>query len=80
MKLISLNRYIGFLILFLSFLPLHAEEEIDIWNNDTKQKKPESIKPDINNSNTTLNFEILSKPNTNNSIKIEDQILDDSKD
>jgi len=80
MKLISLNRYIGFLILFLSFLPLYAEEQIDIWNNDKKKKNPETIKPDVNSSNTTLNFEILSKPKANNSIKIEDKILDDSKD
>ena len=37
MKLISLNRYISLLILIISFLPLHAEEEIDIWNKENKE-------------------------------------------
>ena len=37
MKLTSLNRYISLLILIISFLPLHAEEEIDIWNKENKE-------------------------------------------
>ena len=38
MKLISLNKYISLLILFILFKPLHAEEEIDIWNKEIKEK------------------------------------------
>ena len=37
MKLKSLNRYISFFILLFSFLPIYAEEEIDIWNKDKKK-------------------------------------------
>ena len=38
MKLKSLNKFIGFLILFFLFFPLKAEEQIDIWNKEKKTK------------------------------------------
>ena len=38
MKLKSLNKYIGLLILFILFLPLQAEEEIDITDEIKKLK------------------------------------------
>ena len=38
MKLKSLNKYISFLILFISFQSLYAEEQIDIWNKEIKEK------------------------------------------
>ena len=46
MKLNSLNRYISSLILIISFLPLYAEEQIDIWNKDKKKNS------EINKSET----------------------------
>ena len=38
MKLISLNKNISLLILLILFKPLYAEEEIDIWNKEVKEK------------------------------------------
>ena len=79
MKLKSLNRYISFLILFISFLPLSAEEQIDIWNQE-KQENSELIKPDSDNPNITLNSEIFNKKKSDNSIQIENEILETSQD
>jgi hypothetical protein len=79
MKLKSLNRYISFLILFISFLPLFAEEQIDIWNQEKKENS-ELIKPDSENPNTTLNSEIFNKTKSDNSIQIENEILEISQD
>ena len=42
MKLKSLNKFIGFLILLILYSPLHAEEEIDIWNQ-TKKEDPQKV-------------------------------------
>ena len=76
MKLKSLNKYIGFIILIFSFLPLNAEEEIDIWN---KEKKTNIDKKDTNskveNKPTISNAIAIN----NNNIKIENEILDNSK-
>ena len=50
MKLISSNRYISLLILSISFLPLYAEEQIDIWNKENKENsKPKEKINNINN-------------------------------
>ncbi len=79
MKLKSLNKYISFLILFISFQSLYAEEQIDIWNKEIKEKS-QTIKPDNNTSNNTINSEIFKKSQTNTSIKIENEILENSQD
>ena len=79
MKLKSLNKFISFLILFISFQSLYAEEQIDIWNKEIKEKSP-IIKSDNNTSNNTINSEIFKKSQTNTSIKIENEILDNSQD
>ena len=79
MKLKSLNKYISLLILFISFQPLHAEEEIDIWNQEIKEKS-QIVKPDNNNSNDTINSKAFQKSQRNNNIKIEDEILENSQD
>ena len=67
MKLKSLNKYIGFLTLIISFMPftILAEEEIDIWNKEKKQslQKTQSVdnltqtldKPKASDTVTTLN-------------------------
>ena len=39
MKLLSLNKYISFLIIISSLLPVYAEEEIDIWNKKIQNNK-----------------------------------------
>ena len=79
MKLISLNKNISLLILLILFKPLYAEEEIDIWNKEIKEKS-EIITPENNPSNTTINSEIFKKSQTNENIKIENEILENSQD
>ena len=78
MKLSSLNKYIGLLILLISYQSLHSEEEIDIWNKEIK-KKSAIIETENTSSNQTINSEILKKSQTNNKIKIEDEILESSE-
>ena len=63
MKLKSLNKFISFLILFISFQSLYAEEQIDIWNKEI-QEKSETVKPDNDISNNTINSEIFKKSQT----------------
>ena len=79
MKLISLNKNISLLILLILFKPLYAEEEIDIWNKEVKEKS-EIIIPENNPSNNTINSEIFKKSQTNENIKIENEILENSQD
>ena len=79
MKSKSLNKYISFLILFFFFQPIHAEEEIDIWNKEIK-KKSQTIKPDNSISNNTINSESFKIQKKDNSVKIENEILDSSQD
>ena len=76
MKLKSLNKYIGFLILFISILPLHAEEEIDIWN----QEKKEKIELKENNSSTKIEPNISNAVSISNDIKIQNEVLESSQD
>jgi len=76
MKLKSLNKYIGFLILFISILPLHAEEEIDIWN----QEKKEKIELEENNSSTKIEPNISNAVSISNDIKIQNEVLESSQD
>ena len=79
MKLIGLNKNISLLILLILFKPLYAEEEIDIWNKEIKEKS-EIIIPENNPSNNTINSEIFKKSQTNENIKIENEILENSQD
>ena len=79
MKLISLNKNISLLILLILFKPLYAEDEIDIWNKEIKEKS-EIIIPENNPSNNTINSEIFKKSQTNENIKIENEILENSQD
>jgi len=76
MKLISLNRYISLLILIISFLPLHAEEEIDIWNkeNSNSNQNTNSV------NNITATPKIIIPTETNSSIQIENEISKVSQD
>ncbi len=69
MKLKSLNRYISLIILIISFMPLQAEEEIDIWNKDKKEKNEVStIEDNSNDKKQKLKISNTVKP------KIEIQI------
>ena len=74
MKLISLNRYISLLILLisLSLLPLHAEEEIDIWNKEKKEKS--NLNENVDKENITSTPKIVISNQTNNNIEIENEI------
>tara|TARA_B110001452_G_scaffold249104_1_gene236368 strand:+ start:83 stop:1825 length:1743 start_codon:yes stop_codon:yes gene_type:complete len=77
MKLKSLNRYISFFILLFSFLPIYAEEEIDIWNKD-KKKNLEVINKEKNNSDTTVKTSTidLSNQKINDDFKIQGEVLE----
>ena len=79
MKLKSLNRYISFFVLCISFLPLCAEEEIDIWSKENKENS-ENPKIKIDSSNKTLNTEVFNKSKINNEIKIENEISGNLRD
>ena len=79
MKLKSLNRYIGFFALCISFLPLCAEEEIDIWSKENKENS-ENPQIKIDSSNKTLNTEVFNKSKINNEIKIENEISGNLRD
>ncbi len=78
MKLSSLNKYIGLLILLIFSQPLLSEEEIDIWNKEIK-KNSTIIEAENNISNQSINSEIFKNSKTNNNIKIEDEILKSSE-
>jgi len=77
MKLKSLNKFVGFLILIFLFQPLNAEEEIDIWNKEAKEKS--EIKK-IDNSNNKSISNSINTSKINNNIKIENEILSSSED
>ena len=79
MKLNSLNRYISSLILIISFLPLYAEEEIDIWNKEKKENS-EINKTESDSSNVKKNPKTITTIKVDSNIKIENQILDNSQD
>ena len=79
MKLKSLNKYISFLILYISFLPIYAEEPIDIWNKE-KKENVEIIKDKNDNSKSNSGSKIFNKSKVKNEIQIENEILEDSQD
>ena len=79
MKLKSLNKYISLLILFTFFNPLFAEEAIDIWK-DSKKENSQTIKPEDKKSINDINLTIPKNSKKSNSIKIENEILDNSTD
>ena len=79
MILKSLNRYIGLFVLIIFFLPLQAEDQIDIWNKE-KEKNTEIKKLNKNIPDQQINSNIISKTNINSNIQIENAILDNSQD
>ena len=79
MKLKSLNKYISFLIIFIYLLPSNAEDEIDIWNKDTKKENSEKIKIEDDKNINTINLKTLKNPKIISTIKIENEILDRKK-
>ena len=77
MKSKSFNRYIGLLILILNFLPLHSEEEIDIWSKNQQDQiesteQNTSLKPSINKK--------IFNNSENNKVEIENEILENNED
>ncbi|MDC0628075.1 hypothetical protein OAP04_00685 [Pelagibacteraceae bacterium] len=78
MKLKSLNKYASLLIFIISFLPLNAEEQIDIWDNEEVIKREEK-KSEIDISISTNNSSILNKIQ-NSTIEIENELLDSNQD
>ena len=76
MKLKSLNRYIGSLIFLSLFLPLHADDEIDIWKQDKKQNLEKKI--EIGPKNNSINNSIINKISNKDKILIENETLGNS--
>ena len=73
MKLKSFRALFGLIIIFLIFLPIKAEEKIDIWNNDNTK----SSKDDISKNSQKQKKELLinnQKININEKIEINDQL------
>ena len=73
MKLKSFRALFGLIIIFLIFLPIKAEEKIDIWNNDNTK----SSKDDISTNSQKQKKELLinkQKININEKIEINDQL------
>ena len=73
MKLKGLNKYLGFFILTTLILPLKAEEQIDIWNKEKKERveKKEIKKEEESNISNAIAV--------SNKIKIEDEILESTQ-
>jgi hypothetical protein len=81
MKLKSLNKFISLLIFtIISFQLVHAEEQIDIWKKENKDKKTSKTIEEKNISDKQNNSIILKKLKTNDDIKIDNQIVENSKD
>jgi len=78
MTLKSLNKYISFFILFISFLPINAEEKIDIWSKD-KKENTETNKLKDNKINSAVGSEIINTSKIDKDIQIEGKILDNSQ-
>ena len=83
MKLKSLSRYICLLIFTILFLPLHAEEEVDIWNKKEKNENSDISQvneSEKNDSNLSINSKVFNTSNINNNIQIENAVLKTSQD
>ena len=74
----SLNKYISFLILYILFFPVYAEEQIEIWNKNIK-KNSEITKPQISNDKGSPDNKISNAKKIDKDILIEKEILDVSQ-
>ena len=79
MKFKSLNKFVSLLILCISFNILQAEEKIDIWNKEIKEKSEKTIIND-NQIKENSNSKVLKIPKLENDIKIESEISVNSED
>ena len=78
MKLNSLNKYIGSLILLSLFLPANAEEEIDIWNKEKKENLEINISED-KKTKSKVHPSIFEKNKVKINIQIENDIIKNSQ-
>ena len=79
MKLKSFKKYIGFFVFFYLFLPIKAEEQIDIWKNkNTKENQNTILKKDNDESNKSLNPNAFKVSNLNENSKIDGANLEGS--
>tara|TARA_S200000501_G_C20868578_1_gene763188 strand:+ start:210 stop:1940 length:1731 start_codon:yes stop_codon:yes gene_type:complete len=76
MILKSLNKYTSFLIFTILFLPLKAEDQIDIWKKKDKKITQEN-KIENNNNNSIFDSKILNS--NKKDISIEGEILKSSE-
>ena len=78
MKLRSLNRIIGILILIFFSSSVLSEEQIDIWNKEKKEKS-ENLKSTKSKEPKTEPI-ILNNARVDTSIKIEDEPISSQED
>ena len=75
MKLKSLNRILSLILFFVINLPIAADEKIDIWNKQKKEKTTNDISL-ADNENEEQVPKGLKIENINNDIEIQDKVLD----
>ncbi len=78
MILKSLNKLVSFFILFSFFLPLQAEEKIDIWKKENKENK-EIINKDKIEKVSPQGSKIINTTKIDKNIKIEDNITENEE-
>ena len=79
MKLKSFKKYIGFFVFFYLFLPIKAEEQIDIWKNkNAKENQNTTLKKNNDESNKSLNPNAFKVSNLNENSKIDGANLEGS--
>ncbi len=80
MKLKSLNKFICFFTLFTLFLPLKAEDQIDIWNQSTEKPAAANIEKNENKPSSNIGIFNATTAEKDIDIKIEDADLNQSND
>ena len=78
MKLKSLNKFICFFSLFILFLPLKAEEQIDIWSQTTEKSSSTNTEKDEKESSSKISIFKTTTVEKDIDIKIEDADLNES--
>ncbi len=78
MKLKSLNKFICFFSLFILFLPLKAEEQIDIWSQTTEKSSSTNTEKDEKESTSKISIFKTTTVEKDIDIKIEDADLNES--
>ena len=79
MILKSFKNFLGLLIIFLLISPLKSEEKIEIWKNKKGKKNSQSENLSSSEVKTKINLKSIKSVDSNQSIKIEDGIINASQ-